>query len=196
MRDFCQSNQGIADSELPPNFWQNYFRSPFFCNSWLDPAPHDSITKQLQQRTFFRWLEHRWVLIGAMAALLYGLGGLAYIAWGLFVRVALTANIFACFDYFCHSPKWGRQRFQLVGAACGGRNNWLVGLLTNGEGWHNNHHAMPTSPRMGVGPLEIDFGYVMIRGMQRVGLAWDLVDPDDAVKSNALLIGRRRTEVS
>jgi len=190
VRDFCQSNQGIADSELPRNFWRNYLRSPFFCNSWLEPEINDSISEQLRQRTFFRWLEHRWVLMGAMATLLYSMGGLTYVAWGLFARVTVSANVFACFDYFCHSPNWGRQRFQLVGASCDGRNNWLVSLLTSGEGWHNNHHAMPTSPRMGVGRFEIDLGYAMICGMRWVGLVWDPVDPDNALKSNALPIPR------
>ena len=185
VRDYCQSNQGISNSDLPRSFWQSYFRSPFFCDSWLEPEPQDSITERLQQRTFFRWLEHRWILIGSMATLLYSIGGLTYVVWGLCVRVAVSANVFACFDYFCHSPKWGRQRFQLVGAACDGRNNWLIGLLTNGEGWHNNHHAMPRSPRMGIGRFEFDLGYVMIRVMQRVGLVWELVDQDNSLKSSA-----------
>ena len=49
---------------------------------------------------------------------------------------------------------------------------------------------------MGVGRFEIDFGYVMICGMQRVGLVWDLVYPDNAVKSNALLIGSSKAKDS
>jgi stearoyl-CoA desaturase (delta-9 desaturase) len=196
VRTISQSRPGIVDSEPPCSFWQNYFRSPFFCSIWLDPAPNDSITEQLEQRTFFRWLEYRWVLIAAMAVLLYVFGGLTYIVWGLFARLAITANMFACFDYFCHSSKWGHQQFQIDGAACEGRNNAWLGLLTFGEGWHNNHHAMPSSPQMGFRRFEIDFGYAMIRLMQRIGLAWDLVEPAKALKSNARAIGSHDRTIS
>lgn len=188
VRDYCQSNTGITGAELPESFWQSYIRSPFFYDSWLEPAPVDLISMRIKQRPFFCWLENRWVLLGLMAAILYGLGGPAYLAWGLFARYAVSAHLFACFDYFCHSPSWGRQRFQIVGASSEGRNHWIVGLITMGEGWHNNHHAMPASPRMGIGRFEFDLGYVMIRCLQSVGLAWDLVAPENALKSNASII--------
>ena len=113
-------------------------------------------------------------------------GGLAYLAWCLFARVAISLNVFACFDYFCHSPKWGRQRFELIGAVNGGRNHWLIGLIAWGEGWHNNHHAMPASPRMGIGRYELDLGYSVIWVMKKFGLAWDVIQPVDALRPNAV----------
>ncbi|HLA12059.1 MAG TPA: fatty acid desaturase, partial [Pyrinomonadaceae bacterium] len=51
------------------------------------------------------------------------------------------------------------------------RNNWWVALLTFGEGWHNNHHAHPTSARHGLAWYEIDINWWGIRVMQCLGLA-------------------------
>ena len=51
---------------------------------------------------------------------------------------------------------------------------WLA-PFTLGEAWHNNHHAFPTSFRHGLGRTELDFSAVLIRAMEKVGLAWDVV---------------------
>ncbi len=50
-------------------------------------------------------------------------------------------------------------------------NNWVVALLTFGEGWHNNHHAFPRSARHDLGRLEIDLSWLVIRTLARLGLA-------------------------
>ncbi|HEU4596309.1 MAG TPA: hypothetical protein VFS10_14320, partial [Pyrinomonadaceae bacterium] len=47
-------------------------------------------------------------------------------------------------------------------------------LLTFGEGWHNNHHAHPRSAKHGLAWYEFDLNWVIIRGMQLVGLAKDI----------------------
>ena len=56
-------------------------------------------------------------------------------------------------------------------------NCWWVALLTYGEGWHNNHHAFPTSARHGLRPWEVDLSYGFIRLLKSVGLAWDVRTP-------------------
>ncbi|HEV2361245.1 MAG TPA: fatty acid desaturase [Acidimicrobiales bacterium] len=43
------------------------------------------------------------------------------------------------------------------------RNNMWLALVTAGEGWHNNHHALPTSARLGLKGSQIDFGWWFIR---------------------------------
>jgi stearoyl-CoA desaturase (delta-9 desaturase) len=49
-----------------------------------------------------------------------------------------------------------------------------VALLTFGEGWHNNHHAHPTSARHGLAWYEADANWIGIRTLQALGLAWDV----------------------
>jgi stearoyl-CoA desaturase (delta-9 desaturase) len=70
--------------------------------------------------------------------------------------------------------KWGSRRFNTRDDST---NNWWVALLTFGEGWHNNHHAHPTSARHGLAWYEIDFNWIGIRTLQTLGLAWDLKVP-------------------
>jgi fatty-acid desaturase len=52
------------------------------------------------------------------------------------------------------------------------RNNPLVAFLAWGEGWHNNHHADPVSPRHGRAWWELDMSWLAIRGLMALGLAW------------------------
>ena len=59
------------------------------------------------------------------------------------------------------------------------RDNWLLAALTFGEGWHNAHHAFPTSIRCGLRPGQIDMLYLITRGLERLGLASDLRLPSE-----------------
>jgi stearoyl-CoA desaturase (delta-9 desaturase) len=58
------------------------------------------------------------------------------------------------------------------------RNNWLFALLTNGEGWHNNHHADPRSAVHGHRWWELDVTYISLCLFERLGLVWNLVRPN------------------
>jgi stearoyl-CoA desaturase (delta-9 desaturase) len=63
---------------------------------------------------------------------------------------------------------WGSRRFTTRDDS---RNNVLVALLTFGEGWHNNHHAHPTSARHGLAWYEIDFSWIQISILKFFGIA-------------------------
>ena len=63
---------------------------------------------------------------------------------------------------------WGSRRFT---TRDGSRNNWFVALMSFGEGWHNNHHAHPTSARHGLAWYEVDISWWEIRLLQAIGLA-------------------------
>jgi stearoyl-CoA desaturase (Delta-9 desaturase) len=60
------------------------------------------------------------------------------------------------------------------------RNNWLVALLVFGEGWHNNHHAFPASARHGLHRRQIDISWLVIRGLEKLRLVWNVKVPDTA----------------
>ena len=57
------------------------------------------------------------------------------------------------------------------------RNNWLVAALTFGEGWHNNHHAFPSSARHGLARWQVDVSWLVIRALERLGLVWNVRRP-------------------
>ena len=57
------------------------------------------------------------------------------------------------------------------------RNNFVFGVLALGEGWHNNHHAFPTSARHGLRWWQIDMNYWVICALAHLGLAWKVSLP-------------------
>lgn len=65
---------------------------------------------------------------------------------------------------------WGERRFEIPGATESGTNIWLLGVLSFGEGFHNNHHALPRSARMGIRARELDLGWLVIRALEALGL--------------------------
>jgi stearoyl-CoA desaturase (delta-9 desaturase) len=82
----------------------------------------------------------------------------------------------------CHF--FGRKRFDTGDES---RNLAWLSLLSFGEAWHNNHHAFPTSAAHGLRWYELDISALIIRGMERVGLAWDVVRIDPARQQRKLM---------
>jgi fatty-acid desaturase len=137
-------------------------------------------TKQLQDKTmlqryapdlmnqrFYVWLNRfYYVPLIALAVALLALGGWRVMFWGIFLRVTLGLHSTWLVNSATHL--WGKQRFATGEDS---RNSWWVAILTFGEGWHNNHHAHPTSARHGLKWYEIDFNWWGIRFLQLLGLA-------------------------
>jgi stearoyl-CoA desaturase (Delta-9 desaturase) len=71
------------------------------------------------------------------------------------------------------------------------RNNWLLALLTMGEGWHNNHHAYQSSVRQGFKWWEIDPTYYVLKALSWLGIVWDLKMPPEAVLRNEQRLGAK-----
>ena len=68
---------------------------------------------------------------------------------------------------------WGYRNYEISDHS---RNLWWVAMLTNGEGWHNNHHAYPRMARHGHKWWEFDMTFMVIKAMEMCGLAWNVVD--------------------
>jgi fatty-acid desaturase len=98
--------------------------------------------------------------------------GLSWLVWGVFVRTVAVWHITWSVNSFTHV--WGYRNFKTRDNS---RNNWLVGLVSNGEGWHNNHHAQPRSAAHGMRWWEFDLSYLTIRAFEITGLAWNVVRP-------------------
>ena len=114
-----------------------------------------------------------WVLLGLIIPAVVGglltmtwTGVLSGFLWGGLVRCFLVHHITWSINSVCHL--WGSQPFDCQDES---RNNPLIGVLAGGEGWHNNHHAFPTSARHGLRWWELDLSYVFIRMMGMLGLA-------------------------
>jgi len=120
-----------------------------------------------------------WVLMGLIIPAALGglftmswMGVLLGFIWGGLVRVFLVHHVTWSINSVCHI--WGTRPFRSHDES---RNNPIFGVLALGEGWHNNHHAFPTSARHGLRWWQIDISYMIIRGMALVGLAKDIRTP-------------------
>ncbi len=99
-------------------------------------------------------------------------GALQGLLWGGFVRLFLVHHATWSIIWVCHL--WGTQPFQTDDHS---RNNFVFGVLGLGEGWHNNHHAFPSSATQGLRWWEIDVSYWVIRCLGFMGLAWNIKRP-------------------
>jgi stearoyl-CoA desaturase (Delta-9 desaturase) len=123
-----------------------------------------------------------WSLLGL--AIPFGLGvllggtlaaGLEGMLWGGAVRIFVLHHVTYSINSLCHF--FGRRRFATDDHS---RNLMWLAPLSFGEAWHNNHHAFPTSAIHGLGPGELDLSGLLIAGLERLGLVWEVqrVGPD------------------
>jgi len=120
-----------------------------------------------------------WVAIGLLIPTILGglltgtwMGALLGLIWGGLARIFLIHHVTWSVNSVCHL--WGGRPFATADQS---RNNFLFGILALGEGWHNNHHAFPTSARHGLRWWQVDVSYWFIRALALVGLAWNVKLP-------------------
>ena len=145
---------------------------------WIAWIPSRDSAEKLQRRyapdlvrmPFYQLLSRFWVVPSIVqGVLLYLLGGVPFVVWGMCVRLVLCYHSTWLVNSASH--RFGYRNFPVEDLST---NCWWVALLAYGEGWHNNHHAFPTSARHGLKFWEIDPAYAFIRLLKAVGLAWDI----------------------
>lgn len=167
---------------------------------WLVIENRDSDTadllhkysRDLVSQRFYLGLERRlrwfWVYVAhvvVFAAIGLGIGWLlqagtggwagalrfaaSFVLWGVVVRTVLVWHITWSVNSLSHL--WGYTSFE---TGENSRNNWFVALISNGEGWHNNHHGDQRSAAHGHKWYEVDVTYWTILLMEKVGLATDV----------------------
>jgi stearoyl-CoA desaturase (Delta-9 desaturase) len=114
-----------------------------------------------------------WAILGllipaGLGGLLTGtwMGVLSGLLWGGLARIFLVHHVTWSINSICHL--WGSRPFKTGDQS---RNNFVFGALGLGEGWHNNHHAFPTSARFGLRWWQVDLGYWFICALAALGLA-------------------------
>jgi stearoyl-CoA desaturase (delta-9 desaturase) len=121
----------------------------------------------LAKHRFYVWLNnYHWIPMVALGVALGFIGGFPLILWGICLRVVVGLHATWLVNSATHM--WGTRRFKTRDDS---RNNWWVALMTFGEGWHNNHHAHPTSARHGLAWYEFDPTWITLNLMRRIGLA-------------------------
>ncbi len=120
----------------------------------------------LAKHKFYIWLNnYHWVPLVVLAVILYAMGGAPFVFWGIFLRV--TVGLHATWLVNSAAHMWGYRNFETKDES---RNTWWVALVSFGEGWHNNHHAHPTSARHGLAWYEIDLSWITLNVLELFGL--------------------------
>jgi fatty-acid desaturase len=159
------------------------------------PASYDRYVRDIITDPYYMWLLRglNWVKVYALHAAAIGLLGLGcgwaitgsgagalqwstqFLFWGVVMRTVYCWHVTWGINSVAHL--WGYQNYQTREDS---RNNWLFALLTNGEGWHNNHHADPRSAQHGHRWWELDLTFQTLLVWERMGLITDLVRPHES----------------
>lgn len=162
------SREGLWHAHMAHLFYHKEFEDNE--ELWMKYVP------DMKNDRYYLWLNKNWILAPiTVAGILFAIGGLPWLMWGGFVRVVLMLHITWCVNSVSHGLGYRNYRTNDTSTNC-----WWVGILGAGEGWHNNHHAYPTLAKHGHKWWELDFTYMVIRGLQMVGLAWDVKVPKAA----------------
>lgn len=140
-----------------------------------------SNANDIAQDPFYSFIKKTYPLHPLLfACAMYAWGGLPYVVWGVAVRTVWVWHI----TWFVNSAShaWGSKVYK-TNPPDQSRNNWWVGILAFGEGWHNNHHAFQYSARHGLEWWQIDMTWYLIRTLQFLGLATNVKLPTEAKKA-------------
>jgi stearoyl-CoA desaturase (delta-9 desaturase) len=132
---------------------------------------YEEYIKDIASDPYYRWLDrYDYMPYLILLFTLYLAGGWAWVFWGGFISTVGSHHITWSVNSVSH--KFGYRSFNTNDTST---NNWLIGLLALGEGWHNNHHAFPSSPKQGFFKWwEFDFTYLVILFLQKLGLVHNL----------------------
>ncbi len=153
-------------------FWQLH------CDVVLKHPPEFELEPRLKSNRIYAWLERYWMWQQLpLALLLYAIGGISWVVWGIAVRVSISVVGHWLVGYYAHSE--GPMRWMVMDAGIQGRDVPIAALLSMGESWHNNHHAFPGSAKIGLDWDQPDPGWWLICGMRRLGWVWNIKTPEN-----------------
>ncbi|QEL20611.1 acyl-CoA desaturase [Limnoglobus roseus] len=171
-------HQGRGVAGFLRGFWHAHIGWAFHA----DPPALDRYVRDLHRSPTLRaasalfpvWAALGLAIPAAGGALLTGtwVGAGTGLLWGGLVRILAVHHVTWSINSVCHL--WGRRPYA---TGDGSRDNLVMGFLAFGEGWHNTHHAFPTSARHGLRWWQPDLSYWVIRNLSLVGLAWNVKLP-------------------
>ena len=181
----CHSYLRHGESFWKDGWWQLH------CELELEHPPEFVPEQRIAQDRIYRFMEQTWMFQQLpLAAILFMLGGLPWVIWGICARVSVSVTGHWLIGYFAHNE--GEMDHVVTGAAVQGRNVRWSAYLTMGESWHNNHHAFPGSAVLGLYDNQPDPGWRVLVALKNLGLVWDIVLPIDLPeRSNLVRLSNR-----
>ncbi|MBJ6759826.1 acyl-CoA desaturase [Myxococcaceae bacterium JPH2] len=162
-------------SPLQRGFWWSHV-GWILCDKYVETRM-DGI-KDFARFPELRWLNRYYLVAPTLLGIaLFFLGGFSMLVWGLFVSTTLLFH--GTFTINSLSHIFGKRRYRTSDTS---RNNWLLALLTLGEGWHNNHHYHQNTANQGWFWWEVDFSYYSLKVLSWLRVVEGLRLPSEAVK--------------
>jgi stearoyl-CoA desaturase (delta-9 desaturase) len=172
--------EGDLHSPRQVGFWRSHM-GWFLSHKGF--SPDLKYVKDLMRFRELRWLDRFDIVVPVLLGVgMFGLGkllqnvapqlqtsGWQMLVWGFFISTVLCYHGTYTINSLSHV--FGRQRYRTGDTS---RNNWLLAIVTMGEGWHNNHHFYPNSARQGFYWWEIDVSYYILKMLSWMGIIWDL----------------------
>ncbi|HZH15233.1 MAG TPA: acyl-CoA desaturase [Archangium sp.] len=182
-RDFQQNEPWCHDyfAHRQPA-WRDYFWN-LHCRFEFAQPFEPRLDARVEADAFHGFLQRTWMWQQLPWAVLFlAVGGLPWLVWGIFVRVAVSTTGHWFVGYVAH--RQGYRGWHNEGAAVQGFNSLLLGALSMGEGWHNNHHTFPRSARLGIRWWEVDLGWGFLTLLRSLGLATDILEPGEKSRAH------------
>lgn len=163
------------DADEPPDVHSPVQRSIWWAHvGWMLAAHNDAVdlarVADWARYPELRWLD-RWYIVppAALAVGLFAFGGWPALLWGFFLSTTLLWHGTFTINSLAHL--FGTRRYPTHDNS---RNNWLLAVITLGEGWHNNHHYYKPAANQGFFWWELDPTFYMLRVLSWLGLIWDV----------------------
>ncbi|MGB1296221.1 MAG: fatty acid desaturase [Flavobacteriales bacterium] len=175
-RDYWQNKQDCPDyfaynHSLIKDFWWYLHLQFISSNSYIYNIPKEDL-----ENKWFNWLHNTWYLHTIFfMSIFYIFFGLNTVLFLFCFRISLIIIGHWYIGYACH--KYGYERFKIHKAKESGYNDFILGLFSFGEGFHNNHHGHPTSARFSIAWYEIDLSWYCILLLEKLGLIYEVKNP-------------------
>ena len=178
-----------------PTLWGVLWSHMFWFTTAEALPTRSRYVRDLEKFPELVWLDrHEKIVYVAFAGACFGLGsalhavgwqpgfgyaqaGLQILVWGFFVSTVVLYHGTYTINSLSHL--FGSRRYDTHDTS---RNNWLLSIVTLGEGWHNNHHHYQASARQGFFWWEWDPTYYALKAMSWLGLVRDLRGVPEAAK--------------
>lgn len=178
MRDWAQRS---PDCHHFFSHKSNFFKDAFYylhCRIKLKNPPGFDPGPEFGNDKFYQFLNATSMLQQLpLAIILFWFGGLPWVVYGIFVRVAACTTMHWYISRLAHTK--GPQSWMVDGVGLMGYDVPFWAIPTMGESWHNNHHAYPASAKHGLMPGQIDIGFQYLKLLEKLNLAWNIKTPEN-----------------
>ncbi len=148
--------------------------------------------KDMSKYPELRWLgRHDLAIAVGWGVVLFLIGGPVALFWGHFASLVIAWHVTFCINSLAHV--WGTRPYQTSDHS---RNNFILAILTLGEGWHNNHHHYQRTARQGFRWWQIDITFYVLKLLEALRIVRDVQGLPDHIRDDVPAPSRARVDAT